>query len=394
MDFLSNLKNKFLRSKDLGTLGFSDLLARGITTILWFYLASIMDAEAYGEIHFMMSVAAMGSVLSLFATPTAITVYASKNLKLESTLYLISLIVGFVSSIIIILLLSRLDVGLLVFGFIINDLTIAYLVGKKQYSKYAKFLLIQKISAVILCILLYFAIGNVGVIYGLFISYLPFLVLIYRGFKDTKINFSELKLRKNFLINNYMISLASVFRDQFDKLLIGSLLGFSLLGNFAIAVQIYAVFMIIPNIVVRYLLPDDARNIPNSKLKQLTMLTAGLISLSGIFIAPYVVSIILPQYTDSTLFIQIMSIGVIPATLGLILSSKLLGSEKSKHVLIGRWISAITMISGILILGTFYGAIGLPISFVIASTLFATYLSFNLYLKKDKSKNVPDEENN
>tara|TARA_Y100000590_G_scaffold463122_1_gene629048 strand:- start:12241 stop:13425 length:1185 start_codon:yes stop_codon:yes gene_type:complete len=394
MDFLSNLKNKFLRSKDLGTLGFSDLLARGITTILWFYLASIMDAEAYGEIHFMMSVAAMGSVLSLFATPTAITVYASKNLKLESTLYLISLIVGFVSSIIIILLLSRLDVGLLVFGFIINDLTIAYLVGKKQYSKYAKFLLIQKISAVILCILLYFAIGNVGVIYGLFISYLPFLVLIYRGFKDTKINFSELKLRKNFLINNYMISLAGVFRDQFDKLLIGSLLGFSLLGNFAIAVQIYAVFMILPNIVVRYLLPDDARNIPNSKLKQLTMLTAGLISLSGIFIAPYVVSIILPQYTDSTLFIQIMSIGVIPATLGLILSSKLLGSEKSKHVLIGRWISAITMISGILILGTFYGAIGLPISFVITSILFATYLSFNLYLKKDKSKNVPDEENN
>tara|TARA_Y100000996_G_scaffold152390_1_gene117360 strand:+ start:2916 stop:4100 length:1185 start_codon:yes stop_codon:yes gene_type:complete len=394
MNFLSNLKNKFLRSKDLGTLGFSDLLARGITTILWFYLASIMDAEAYGEIHFMMSVAAMGSVLSLFATPTAITVYASKNLKLESTLYLISLIVGFVSSIIIILLLSRLDVGLLVFGFIINDLTIAYLVGKKQYSKYAKFLLIQKISAVILCILLYFAIGNVGVIYGLFISYLPFLVLIYRGFKDTKINFSELKFRKNFLINNYMISLASVFRDQFDKLLIGSLLGFSLLGNFAIAVQIYAVFMIIPNIVVRYLLPDDARNIPNSKLKQLTMLTAGLISLSGIFIAPYVVSIILPQYTDSTLFIQIMSIGVIPATLGLILSSKLLGSEKSKHVLIGRWISAITMITGILILGTFYGAIGLPISFVLASTLFATYLSFNFYLKKDKSKNVPGEENN
>ena len=394
MNFLSNLKNKFLRSKDLGTLGFSDLLARGITTILWFYLASIMDAEAYGEIHFMMSVAAMGRVLSLFATPTAITVYASKNLKLESTLYLISLIVGFVSSIIIILLLSRLDVGLLVFGFIINDLTIAYLVGKKQYSKYAKFLLIQKISAVILCILLYFAIGNVGVIYGLFISYLPFLVLIYRGFKDTKINFSELKFRKNFLINNYMISLASVFRDQFDKLLIGSLLGFSLLGNFAIAVQIYAVFMIIPNIVVRYLLPDDARNIPNSKLKQLTMLTAGLISLSGIFIAPYVVSIILPQYTDSTLFIQIMSIGVIPATLGLILSSKLLGSEKSKHVLIGRWISAITMITGILILGTFYGAIGLPISFVLASTLFATYLSFNFYLKKDKSKNVPGEENN
>ena len=156
MDIWTKLKTKLLRSKDLGTLVLSDLVARGLTIILWFYLASIMDAEAYGEIHFMMSVAAMGSVLSLFATPTAITVYASKNLKLESTLYLISLVAGFISSLIIILLLSRLDVGLLVFGFIMNDLTIAYLVGKKQYSKYAKYLLVQKLSAVTLCILLYF----------------------------------------------------------------------------------------------------------------------------------------------------------------------------------------------------------------------------------------------
>ena len=185
-----------------------------------------------------------------------------------------------------------------------------------------------------------------------------------------------------------MISLASVFRDQLDKLLIGALLGFSLLGNFAIAVQVYAVFMIITNIVVRYLLPDDARNISNTKLKKLTILISILISIFGVFVAPHIISLVLPQYVDAVDFIQIMSLGVIPATLGLILSTKLLGSEKSKHVLIGRWISAITMISGILLLGTVYGTIGLALSFILSSTLFAVYLSVNIYLRTNESNNM------
>ena len=180
MNFWNQILNRLGRGKDISTLGFSDILARGVTTVLWFYLASIMSSEGYGELHFMMSVAAMGGVLSLFATPTAVTVYVSKNFKLESTLYLISLLAGLACSVIIILIFSRLDVGLLVFGFIINDLTIAYLLGKKQYTKYAKYLLTQKLSAVILCILLYYWIGNVGVIYGLFISYLPFIIILYK----------------------------------------------------------------------------------------------------------------------------------------------------------------------------------------------------------------------
>ena len=96
----------------------------------------------------------------------------------------------------------------------------------------------------------------------------------------------------------------------------------------------------------------------------------------------------LPQYVDAVDFIQIMSLGVVPATLGLILSTKLLGSEKSKHVLIGRWISAITMISGILLLGTVYGTIGLALSFILSSTLFAVYLSVNIYLRTNESNNM------
>ncbi len=390
MDYWNKLKTKLGITKNLTTLGFSDLLGNAITSILWLYLASIMDSSVYGELHFMISIAASANLVSLFVTPTVVTVYVSKNLKLESTLYFVSLLIGLISSIIIILIFSRIDVGLLVFGFIINDLSIAYLVGKKQYKRYAKYFLIQKIFAASLCILLYFAIGTTGIIYGLFISYLPFAIIIYKGFKDTKINFSELKSKKGFIINNYMIQMAGLFRNHIDKLVIGSFLGFSLLGNFALAAQIYTVFMIIPNIVIRFLLPDDSRDIQNPNLKKITMLFSILISIFGIFIAPYIISQLLPKYIDAIELIQIMSLGIPASTLGLILSSKLLGTEKSTHVLIGRWISAIVMIGGIFLLGSAYGTVGLAISFVLSNTLFAFYLTIHLFLRSNKSNNMPN----
>jgi O-antigen/teichoic acid export membrane protein len=388
MNIWTKLKTKLLRSKDLATLGSSDLIGGGITSGLWFYLASIMDAEAYGEIHFMISIAATGSILSLIVTPTVMTVYVSKNYKLESTLYFIILLIGLASSAVVILLFSRLDIGFLILGFIINDLAIAHIVGKKQYRRYAKYLLVQKLSAVILCISLFYTIGNVGIIYGLFISYLPFAIIIYKGFKETKINFSELKTRKGFIFNNYLTNIAGMFRGQIDVMLIGAFLGFSLLGNFAIALQIYTAFMIIPNIVIRYILPDDSRGISNTKLKKLLVIISILISIFGVLIAPHVISFVLPQYIDAIMFIQIMSLGVIPATLSLILQTKLLGIEKSKHVLIGRWISAITMISGIFLLGITYGTVGLALTFVLSSTLLAIYLTINIYLHTNESNTM------
>ena len=146
--------------------------------------------------------------------------------------------------------------------------------------------------------------------------------------------------------------------------------------------------MVIPNIVIRYLLPEDSRGIPNPKLKKLLVIISILISIFGVLIAPHVISFVLPQYIDAIEFIQIMSFGVLPATLSLILQTKLLGTEKSKHVLIGRWISAITMITGIFLLGITYGAVGLALTFVLSSTLFAIYLVVNVYLRTNKSNNT------
>lgn len=330
----------------------------------------------------MLSIVGVAYLLSLFGSQTTITVYTSKNLKLESTLYSITFFGGLVSALVIALLFSRLDMSLLVFGFIINDLAIAYLIGAKEYSKYAKYILTQKFLSVILCISFYYAAGNIGIIHGLFISYLPFVVIIYKRFKETKINFAELKPRMGFVVNNYAINLSGVFRANVDKILVGSFLGLSLLGNYALASQIYTIFMTIPYIMMKYVLPDDARGSSNLKLKKLTMVIVILISVFGIFILPILIPLVLPKYTDAIELVQIMSIGIIPATLGLILSSKLLGTEKSKHVLIGRWISAITMVGGILLFGSTFGTIGLASTFVLSNTLNVVYIFISSYFKQ------------
>ena len=79
-----------------------------------------------------------------------------------------------------------------------------------------------------------------------------------------------------------------------------------------------------------------------------------------------------------------MSICVIPATVGQIYYSKLLGSEKSRTILIGRIISISSFLTGILLLGLTYGIIGVAIAFVLSSTLQASFFVIGDLLKTNK----------
>ena len=83
--------------------------------------------------------------------------------------------------------------------------------------------------------------------------------------------------------------------------------------------------------------------------------------------------------------IQIMSITVIPSSIGLIFISKFLGMEKSRYVLIGRIISLITILLGILTLGINFGIIGLALSFLLANSFDAIFLSISNYYLKNKN---------
>ena len=159
-----------------------------------FYIATLLTPEQYGELFFVLGIAGTASLISLFGTENTLTVYVAKNVKIQATLYFLSLIIGIISSLIIIIFFYRIDATLVLIGYIINSLAIGSLLGKKQFSSYAKYILIQKILTLVLGLTFYYAFGVDGILYALALSYSFFIIRIYKEFRSSKIDFSLLKI--------------------------------------------------------------------------------------------------------------------------------------------------------------------------------------------------------
>ncbi len=371
MNFLGimNFKEKIFGHKDLVSIGSANLLGNGISAIFWFSLASLINPEEYGQIHYFLAIAGMAQLLSLISTTNALQVYVAKNIKIHSTLFFISIIAGIVSSLVVFLFFSRTDTSLLVLGYIIFELSNGFLLGKKLFSNYAKFFLTQKILTVIFGFGLYFTFGVDGIIFGLVLSYVPYIWILVNEFRNTRIDFSLLKPRKGFLINNYGINISSAVGGQMDKLIIAPILGLELLGNYSLAMQFAVILMLLPTTVFKYLLTQDSSGKNTKNLKKNTIFASVGLATFGIVILPMIIPILFPNYIDTVIAIQIISVAIIPGTIGIFYDSKLLSIEKSKFLVIGKGIGLFTMISGFVILGPIYGIIGLAVTLVVSSCL-------------------------
>jgi O-antigen/teichoic acid export membrane protein len=364
-----NFKEKIFGHKDLMSIGTANLFGSGISAIFWFSLASLINPEEYGQIHYFLAIAGMAQLLSLISTTNALQVYVAKNIKIHSTLFFISIIAGIVSSLVVFLFFSRTDTSLLVLGYIIFELSNGFLLGKKLFSNYAKFFLTQKILTVVFGLGLYFTFGVDGIIFGLVLSYVPYIWILVNEFRNTRIDFSLLKPRKGFLINNYGINISSAVGGQMDKLIIAPILGLELLGNYSLAMQFLVILLLLPTTVFKYLLTQDSSGKNTKNLKKNTIFASIGLAVFGIVVLPMIIPVLFPNYIDTVIAIQIISVAIIPGTIGIFYDSKLLSIEKSKFLVIGKGIGLFTMISGFVILGPIYGIIGLAVTLVVSSCL-------------------------
>ena len=381
-----NIKNIIKKSRNLTILGISDIIIKGISGIFWFYMAIELGAESYGQLSYFISIASIGSTVSLIGSSNTLTVYIAKNLKLQATIYLITLIFGAIISVVLFLIYGNIGLSVFVIGHVIFTISSSVMLGSKQYSTYAKYLISQNLLMVSLSIGFYFLIGWEGVIIGIGLSYFPFSIWVYKGFKESKIEFSLLRSKLEFLITNYVMSIASVFSGNIDRLIIFPMLGFTLLGNYALGLQVLAILTIIPANVSRYILPQDASGVKTAKLRHGTILLSVVLAIAGIFIAPILIPNFLPKFTEATEIIQIVSISIIPSTITAMYTSKLLGNEKSKVVLIGSIIFISCQSIGIILLGNAFGINGAGISLVISSIIQALFLIFMSVREDNKAK--------
>jgi len=365
------------RIKELATLGSGDVIGSVLSAIFWFYLASQIKPDAYGEIHWFLGIAGIFSYIALFGTLNTITVYSAKNVKIQATLYLISLIAGAVLSLIVIIVFPafyEIDSGVLVIAYIINTLALGDLLGRKLYSTYSKYVLTQKGLTLGLGLAFFYYFGYEGILFALSLSFVFYIKRIFIIFKEQKINFNLVKERIGFITNNYVVFLLAGFNGQIDKIIIAPLLGFALLGNYSLALQAITIMMTFSAIFYKYILPQDSTGKNTKNLKIFAIIVSVSISLVGIFLGPTVIEVFFPKYLEAKDAIQIMSIVIVPATIALIFESQFLGSEKSRVVLIGAIISLVILTGGMIILGLNFGIIGLAWSLIIATTAKMVFL--------------------
>ena len=355
----NNFKDSIIGQKGLFSIGFADIVGSGISAFFWLYIASQLSPDAYGEIIYFISIAGLAQLVSLIGSSNALTVYTAKNVKIQSTLFFVSILATAVSLVVITIFLDRIDVGLLAVGYVVFMLVNSVMLGKKLFIKYSKLILSQKILTLILGLGLYFVFDVYGIIYGLALSYIPHLIIFVREFSRTKIDFTLLKPRKGFIMNNYVMNLAAGLGGIVDKLIIVPVLGLALLGNYSLAAQMLTMMMVFSAVVYKYLLPLDASGESTKKIRKIALILSIIIAVLGVTILPNVIDWIFPKFIDAKDAIQIMSIGVIPGTISILYGSKFLAMEKSKIVMTPKLISLGVVIGGFLYFGPIYGTIGL-----------------------------------
>jgi len=134
-DTLKNFKDKLIGKKGLLSIGFADIVGSVISAFFWLYIASQLNPEIYGELIYFISIAGLAQMVSLLGSSNALTVYTAKNVKIQSTLFLISILAAAISLAIITIFFNRLDAGLLAVGFVVFSLVNSVILGKKLFVK-------------------------------------------------------------------------------------------------------------------------------------------------------------------------------------------------------------------------------------------------------------------
>ncbi len=378
MNIWCRIRDLVCQFRGLAVISFTDIISNIVVGLFWLYLASLLGEESYGKISYFLAIGGIASTISLVGASNTIMVHTAKKIRIESSFYLISLVCGFIASIIVFFVVGSYEISIYIFGSVIFGLAISEILGKKLYKDYLKFIFLQKTIMICLAIILYYVIGINGIILGLGISFLPYSVIIFRSLRRSKIQFFILKSHLRFIINNYILSLSGLLNGSIDKLIIAPLFGFAVLGNYQLSLQFLMIFQTLPAIVYKYTLSHDVTGNPNIKLKRLSVLISLGITIIVIILSPIIIPILFPTFTNVIGLIQIMSIALIPISISYAYTSNLLANEKSGIILISSGLFFAVEIILIYLFGRSLNVDGIAIAYVsaiITQTLFLIFIN-------------------
>jgi len=374
----TDVRNRLFAHKGLALIGSADIIGNAISAAFWLVIASLLLVEEYGEISYFIAIASLG-ICCVVGSPETLMVFSTKYQKIIPTLLLLTLIFAVAASLIAFVIVQEFDIVFLIFSFIVLEVSITLLLGKKLYATYSKFLLTQKILQFVLGVGLSFSLGVNGVLIGIALANFSLIPIFYKELRSHKIDLSLLKPKKEFIINTHTIYLISVFRRDIDKIIVAPILGFTVLGNFALTLQFFTIMMVISSISYKYLLPKDVSGEKTVKLKIFLILISIIITFTGFFFSPFFIENFFTKFSESIIPIQIASFAVIPTTISVILFSKILALEKSRFLIVANSVHLCVILIATVSLGILYGIIGVTIAFVLGNTIHAITLAIINY---------------
>ena len=365
---------KFPIIKDISILTSAHIIPTIIAAGFWFYIASLVGEAHYGEIIYYLTIAGIASGITMLGVPEALVVYAAKGERILPAISLIVFTTSAIGAITVYFIFHNTGSSIHVFSYVIFALITAEFLGRKLFKTYMKIAIIQKSLMVFLAIMFYYIIGIDGIILGIALSFIPFSLLYFKEFKNNKINFTDLKSKKKFILNSYLLQFSRMFSWSLDKIIIAPIFGFAILGNYALGMQFYMLFLIIPSIIFQYIVPQDASGNPSIVLKKITVLISVGIAILGVIFSPVIIKIMFPEFIDAVSIVQIVVLGIIPGTLNYMYISKFLGNLQNKVILASSGIFLVSIISGMIILGELFGVYGIATAFVLAGSMESIFL--------------------
>jgi O-antigen/teichoic acid export membrane protein len=370
---MGKIKSKIL---DISSVGLTDMTGTGIVAVFWFYIASQLGPENYGELTYLISIATLVSGITLFGSNYTVWVMAAKKVDIQATIFLITGISSIIGSIIVFIFLVNIGVSLVILAYVLLSLVLSDFLGKKLYRTYSKYVITQKILMVTLGISFYYFIGEYWILVGIAFSYIHMIYPLITSAKKSKINFKLIKEKKQFIINNFAVSVGKTLYGSLDKLIIAPLLGFAILGNYSLGYQFFTIINLLPGTAIKYLIAQDASGVQNKKIKKLMVIASVGMAILGSIVAPIILSSIFPKFIEAEEIIRIISWAAIPMTIQAThYLPKLWAQEKNLLILYHTVVVVITQIIAIILFGTLYGAVGLAIAFLTTSIIGCSFIA-------------------
>ena len=86
-NIIIKIKYFFHKFKDVGSVTLATMIAIVTLSLFWFYLATVIEPDAYGEISYFISIAWVAATIASLGIGVTITVYGAKKESIHPCIY-------------------------------------------------------------------------------------------------------------------------------------------------------------------------------------------------------------------------------------------------------------------------------------------------------------------